>query len=214
MDLIKNFFYPNKNDILDPLSLVVKLYIYSYKPVGTKISILNNRIYIQESGNFQSTVRFLNGDNKNDLINMLFPLTYACETYLNEMNKNQYTYLFEQTLLSLDKFNEMYKMNEVEHNITLLKNIVTNFLTKSNFNPKTIVPNWDEPASVLKKGFYKQTNSVWTPERLNILFGYIYEITNSISDEMVEQLILSLSIFMDYMDLIVVKLIADLHLLR
>jgi protein associated with RNAse G/E len=27
MDIIKNFFYPNKNDILDPLYLAIKLYI-------------------------------------------------------------------------------------------------------------------------------------------------------------------------------------------
>jgi hypothetical protein len=31
--------------------------------------------YIQEIGLFQSTIRSLNGDNKNDLINILFPLT-------------------------------------------------------------------------------------------------------------------------------------------
>ena len=214
MEIVKNFLYPNKNDILDPLSLIVKLYIYSHKPIGTKISILNNKINIQECGMFQSTVRTFKGDTKNDLINMLFPLTFACETYLSEFKKIQYYNLFEQTLKSLDKLNEMYQINEIAHNIEQLKNIVSNFLTTNGFNPKTIVSNWDEPASVLKKSFYSQTNSVWTHERLNILFGHINEIDNSTSDELTCQLILSLSTFMDYMDMIVVKLIADLHLLR
>ena len=36
----------SKNDILDPLSVIVKLLIYYYKPIGTKISVGNNRIYI------------------------------------------------------------------------------------------------------------------------------------------------------------------------
>lgn len=214
MDIIKCFLYPNKNDILDPLSLVIKLYIYSYKPLGTKISILNNKIDIQECGIFQSTVRTFKGDTKNDLINMLFPLTFACETYLNETNQAQYAGLFFQTIKSLDKLNEIYQINEIAHNIEQLKNIVSNFLLSSSFNPKTIVSNWDEPASVLKKSFYKQTNSVWTDERLAILFGYIHEINNSISDEITDKLILSLCSFMDYMDLIVIKLINDLHLLR
>ena len=216
MEIIKNFLYPNKNDILDPLSLVIKLYIYSFKPMGTKISILNNKINIQESGIFQSTVRTFKGDTKNDIINMLFPLTFACEIYLGELElklnnvdfQPRYKYIFEQTIKALDK------LNEITHNIEQLKNIVMNFLSNKNFNPKTIILNWEDPASILKKSFYKQTNSVWTENRTNILFGYINEIANSHSDEITEHLINSLSTFMNYIDLIVIKLITELHLLR
>jgi hypothetical protein len=45
MDFLLN---KNKNDTLDPLSVIIKLFIYAYKPVGTKISISNNKIQIQE----------------------------------------------------------------------------------------------------------------------------------------------------------------------
>jgi hypothetical protein len=216
MDVLKNFFYPNKNDILDPLSLIIKLYIYSFKQIGTKISILNNKIDIQEIGVFQSTVRTIKGDTKNDLINMLFPLTFACEIYLgSELNlKLKYKCIFERVIKSLDNLNEVYQINETGHNIEQLKNIVTNFLSNDNFNPKTIILNWEEPASVLKKSFYKQTNSIWTKDRLDILFGYINEISNTESEELVNFLIISLSTYMNYIDLIVVKLISDLHLLR
>jgi len=214
MEIIKNYLYPNKNDILDPLSLVIKLYILSFKPQGSKISILNNKIVIQEAGLFQSTVRKINGDTKNDLINILFPLTYACEIYLSDLASDKYKCLFEQIIKSFDKLNQTYQINETGHNIEQLKNIVLNFLSNNNFNPKTIIANWEEPASILKKSFYKQTNSVWTEDRLNILFGYVNEITNTESDELVQNLILSLSTFMNYIDLIVLKLINDLHLLR
>lgn len=216
MELIKNFLYPNKNDILDPLSLVIKLYIYSFKPSGTKISILNNKIEIQEYGMFQSTVRTIKGDTKNDLINMLFPLTYACEIYLSDISQSQSKYkcVFERVIASFEKFDELYQMNEITHNIEQLKNIVGNFLSNSNFNPKTIILNWEDPPSVLKKSFYKQTNSVWTKDRLEILFGYINEITNAQSEELETQLIYSLSSFMNYIDTLVVRLINDLHLLR
>lgn len=214
MEIIKNFLYPNKNDILDPLSLVIKLYIYSFKPTGTKISILNNKIDIQETGVFQSTVRTFKGDTKNDLINMLFPLTFACEIYLGELADSKYRYLFEQTIKALDKLNDIYQINEITHNIEQLKNIVTNFLSNSSFNPKTIILNWEDPPSILKKSFYKQTNSIWTEDRTSILFGYLNEISNSQSEEITEHLIKSLSCYMDYIDLIVVKLITELHLLR
>lgn len=214
MELIKNFFYPNKNDILDPLSLIIKLYIYSFKPIGTKISILNNKIDIQEIGVFQSTVRTFKGDTKNDLINMLFPLTFACEIYLGSETHSKYKCIFERVIKSLDNLNEVYQINEIAHNIEQLKNIVTNFLLDDNFNPKTIILNWEEPASVLKKSFYKQTNSIWTKDRLDILFGYVNEISNTESEELVDYLIVSLIAYMNYIDLIVVKLINDLHLLR
>ena len=214
MEVIKNFFYPNKNDILDPLSLIIKLYICSFKPIGTKISILNNKIDIQEIGVFQSTVRTFKGDTKNDLINMLFPLTFACEIYLNKETHSKYKCIFERVIKSLDNLDEVYQINEIAHNIEQLKNIVTNFLSDENFNPKTIILNWEERASVLKKSFYKQTNSIWTIDRLDILFGYVNEISNAESEELIYHLIISLSSYMNYIDLIVIKLINDLHLLR
>ena len=214
MEIFKSFFYPNKNDIVDPLSMVIKLYIYSFKPIGTKISILNNKINIQESGMFQSTVRTIKGDTKNDLINMLFPLAFACETYLNETSQKRFKNIFEQIIRTFEKLNEVYQINEITHNIEQLKNIVINFLSNNKFNPKTIISNWEEPASILKKSFYSQTNSVWTSNRLGVLFGLVNEITSATSDDIIEQLIYSLSTYMDYIDILVVKLINDLHLLR
>ena len=215
MDFIKNFFYPNKTDILDPLSVIIKLFIYAYKPLGTKISIIKNKLIIQEVGIFQSTVRSINRDTKNDLINILFPLTFACELYLNELNYKKYKCIFEKILISFDNLNEIYQINEITHNIEQLKNILNSFLEDDNFDAKVIISNWDDPSSILKKSFYKQTNSVWTKERLEILFGHIYEILNSsTNNDSIELLIISLSCFMNYIDSLVIKMIDNLHLLR
>lgn len=214
MDIIKNFFYPNKNDILDPLSLIIKLYIYSFKPPKTKISILNNKIEFQEDGIFQSTVRTLNRDTKSDLINMLLPITYACETYLKNDNRDMYIKIFEKVTISLDKLNKVYESNEITQTIEQLKNIIMKFITEKDFDPLSIVPNWNEPSSILKKSFYHQTNSVWTSNRLKILFGYIDEINNTDSNENKLILIFSLNAFMNYIDLFVCGLINDLHFLR
>jgi len=214
MILIKNFFYPNKNDILDPLSLIIKLYIYSFKPHKTKISILNNKIEFQEDGMFQSTVRTLKRDTKNDLINMLLPLTFACEKYLGNEQRDIYIRIFEEVINSFDKLNKVYETNEITQTIEQLKNIILKFIPDKDFNPTSIISNWNEPASILKKSFYSQTNSVWTSNRLKILYGYIEEIINSDSDENKLILIISLNTFMNYIDLLVCSLINNLHLLR
>ena len=55
-----------KQYILDPLSVIIKLAIISHKPVGTKISICNNLVGIQENGIFQPIVRFMLQNTKED----------------------------------------------------------------------------------------------------------------------------------------------------
>lgn len=214
MEFLKNLLYPNKNDILDPLSIVVKLYILSYKSIGTKISILNNKLELQESGYLQSAIRSLNRDTKNDLLNLLFPLTYACEVYLGDIYNGRYRIIFERALIAFDKLKNVYQLNEITNSIEQLKNIIITFLQNSNFNAKTIIGNWDEPAASLKKGFYKQTNTIWNENRLNVLFGNINEI-NECSDAInLDILINSFYSYMIFIDTVVVKLINDMHLLR
>ena len=43
--------------VLDPLSVIIKLSIISNKPIGTKLRIDNNIIYLQEPGPFQALCR-------------------------------------------------------------------------------------------------------------------------------------------------------------
>ena len=45
--------------ILDPLSTIIKLSILSKKDLGCKISVANNIIILQETGMFQSFVRYI-----------------------------------------------------------------------------------------------------------------------------------------------------------
>ena len=82
MDAIVNITSTSKNDILDPLSIIVKLYLYYSKPVGTKISVGNNRVYIQNSTYIQGVWRRYNGDSKNDINILVCPILFACVYYL------------------------------------------------------------------------------------------------------------------------------------
>ena len=108
MELLKEVLTKTKNDKLDPLSVIVKMFIYAYKPIGTKISIHNNRIYIQESGIWQGTVRTLYGDSKNDINIIFFPIVFACKNYL--LNNN--------SVYEISKNCEISKNSETSKNIT------------------------------------------------------------------------------------------------
>lgn len=82
--LISNNLYgilSNKNDktnyhdnILEPVSTVLKLAIVSFLPIGTKISIRDNNIYIQNPSLLQGIFRWSNGDKFSDLHNLIHPL--------------------------------------------------------------------------------------------------------------------------------------------
>ena len=56
-----------KTFVLDPLSVIIKLAVIGNKPVGTKILISNNVIYLQEPGPFQALCRVFFKTNKTDL---------------------------------------------------------------------------------------------------------------------------------------------------
>ena len=206
MDFIKK----NKNDTLDSLSVIIKLFIYAYKPIGTKISISNNKIIIQENGIFQSTVRSFYGDSKNDINIIFFPIIFACKIYLNDDNKKKYLSLFNKLLDSFDKMKETYQGSEIIYNIDQLKNIIVSFIEKPDFDPNTILTNYDSKGGKIKQNLYEHLNSIWTPKRINIIFGYIDEILESSSEDLINNLINSLNNYMNCIDMITYNLITNL----
>ena len=61
-DNSKNINY--KLFVLDPLSVIVKLAILSNKPIGTKLRVNDNVMYLQEPGYFQTICRMYYSANK------------------------------------------------------------------------------------------------------------------------------------------------------
>jgi hypothetical protein len=83
---LKNNLKNNNNYqfVLNPLTVIIKLSILSCKPVGTKIHIQNNVVYLQEPGIFQSLTRYLFKSNKSHLQYLYNPIKIACQTYLTK----------------------------------------------------------------------------------------------------------------------------------
>lgn len=82
--------------IFDPLSVIIKLGILSKKPVGTKISIKNYILTIQEPSYLQGLIRYFNRDIKYDIEYIIYPIKIACDIYLkkNLNNKSSIKLLF------------------------------------------------------------------------------------------------------------------------
>ena len=135
MESITNLTSSNKNDILDPLSIIIKMFIYAFKPVGTKISIGHNKLYIQENTYIQGAWRRWNGDTKNDINILLCPILYACIHYLkNKENYEVFEPIFKVALDGLTTMKQTYAGTPIIYNIEHIVNIINLFLDNPDNN--------------------------------------------------------------------------------
>jgi|688.fasta_scaffold659271_1 hypothetical protein len=141
-----------KNDILDPLSAIIKLFIYSFKPVGTKISIGGNKLHIQENTYIQGAWRRWNGDTKNDVNILLCPVLYACTHYLKVVCKrgskvtnalDPFHVIFKGALDGLTNMKQTYAGMPIVYNIEHIVNIIGLFMKKQGDNKSPIVSEED-----------------------------------------------------------------------
>jgi len=98
-----------KNIILDPLTTIIRLGMYSYTEVGTKLSIDNSKIKFQSPNIVQGVKRKHNNDNKEDLHHLLIPIQVACNKYLNPNNhKNSIEIIFTSAIRGLKLLKQTY----------------------------------------------------------------------------------------------------------
>lgn len=200
-----------KNDTLDPLSVIIKLFIYAHKPVGTKLSIGHNKINIQEPGIFQGTVRKICGDKKNDVNIIFFPIIFACQAYLgNTKFRARFIRVFNIVVGSFDNLKETYQGNEIIYNIAQLKSIAQNFMDNAAFDPNILYGSYDSAGGKIKQEIYSHINTIWTDDRLNVIFGMIDEILLSTSNEIILCLVNALNIYMGCVDMLTHNLITNL----
>jgi hypothetical protein len=209
MEAVNNITSNNKNDILDPLSIIIKLFLYYYKPIGTKISIGNNRIYIQDGTYIQGLFRRYNGDSKNDINILLCPILYSCMIYLKDSSvRDIYLPIFKVALQALTNMKQTYANTAIIYNIEHIINIVQMFVLEESPNVNNII-NPETPLFKIKENIYHHLNTAWTVERKNILFGYVKEILDVNNLILKQTLLDGLCKFMDCMDIFVSNILLN-----
>jgi hypothetical protein len=83
--------------ILDPFSCLAKLALLKYMPIGTKISIYENKLYFNEPSSMQGVVRFIYGDGREDLHNLYQPIRKCAKWFWNDTN-GEIKYLFQNAV--------------------------------------------------------------------------------------------------------------------
>jgi hypothetical protein len=165
--------------LLDPLSVIIKLATIGNKPIGTKVLIQNNVIYLQEPGPFQAFCRLIYKSNKTDLQYIYNPIQIACETFLSKeavQKTPRLKNLFICAQNGLKKLTDTYKNCSI---ISLCLNyyyaIITNHV-EQKYNDSIFYK--DSLTSFYSKELTEKLNDQWTQEKIKVILDLISFLTN------------------------------------
>ena len=160
--------------LLDPLSVIIKLAILGNKPVGTKILIQNNILYLQEPGLFQAFCRLIFNSNKTDLQYMYNPIQIACDKFLTleNINKNpRIKNLFICAQNGIKKLIETYRNCSI---ISLCLNyyyvIISNYV-EGKYNETIFLK--DTMTCLYTKELVEKLNKEWSNDKIKIILDLI-----------------------------------------
>ena len=164
----------DKKYLLDPFSVIIKLAILSKKEVGTKISVYNNVLYIQEVGIFQPLVRYIFSNNKVDIQYLYNPIHLACKHFL-DVNKD-IKKIFISAQNGIKKLIQTYKEHLIiVHTLFYYYNIIENYLS-GKFNDKLFIV--DIFSEYYSEAWLQKMNAIWTTEKIKIILDMIQFINN------------------------------------
>jgi hypothetical protein len=171
-DNAKNTNY--KLYVLDPLSTIIKLAIIGNKPVGTKLFIQDNVIYLQEPGIFQALCRMYYHTSKTDLQYLYNPIYFACQTYLSEkfIDKTPaIKKLFSSAIVGLGRLKETYKSCPIiplclNLYISVIENHLDEHLVNSLFKRDAMTTHYDGGTLVTLQNF-------WSSDRIKVVLDII-----------------------------------------
>jgi len=179
-----------RHTILDPLSVIIKLAILAYKPIGTKLLIHMNVVYFQEPGLFQAICRSYYHTNKTDLQYLYNPIQLACERFLSMkfVEKNpQIVQLFHCSQMGLERLMETYKHCTM---ITLALNyyyiIISNHIDKI-YNDAIF--RKDAITLLYNSELVETLHSQWTSDKIKLILDLVgYLVKDSIAHSNVKSL--------------------------
>ena len=153
--------------MLNPMSTIIELAVLSTKPIGTKLYVADNTIYMDEPGVFQALCRFTAGSSSDDVHLLFNPILIACKTF-NENVRAQS--LMTKAIVGLKRLRQTYE------NIPLVSGFIGYYITiigifLTNKTDRINVIFEGEPA---QRMFYtdvciNELNGAWTHDSINLV---------------------------------------------
>ena len=149
----------NKNQILDPISCIIRLGMLNFKEKGSKVSINENKISFHENKFFQGLLRWNSGDSRDDLHNLHNPIQKISEWY--DSNIKEIKNIIEISINGLQNLKESYeKESIIQYTLDRYIDILNTSLQESSSKKERIleIQEQDLGSSLLKEKISKQLN--------------------------------------------------------
>lgn len=160
--------------ILDPLSVIIKFFILSKKQIGCKLCIYNNALCIQDTGIFQSFVRYYYKNTKIDIQYLYNPIEIASLHFLHKDFIKKYPSiknLFINAQKGLENLIGKYtEYTFIVHTLYMYYNIISNHIG-DKYNEKLFIR--DNISNKYSNDVINKLNSIWTSEKIKILLNMI-----------------------------------------
>ena len=174
------------------------LAILGNKPVGTKIAIQNNVVYLQDPGPFQFICRYIFKSNKTDLQYMYNTIQIACHYFLSKeyIQKTPcMKSLFVCAKNGIKKLIDTYKLCPIigltlNYYNTIISNYVDEIYNNSIFQKDTMT-------SLYAPEIINSLNEKWTDEKIKVVLDLICFLSN---DSMATNNVKSLENIMNTID--------------
>ena len=158
------------DSIIEPLTCLIRLSILEYKPIGTKISVCNNKIQYNDPNILQGAIRWSNGDAREDLHNIFNPIKKAVEWFDKE--QEEIAHIFQCSIKGLYRLKKSYHPNSViSHSIQYYIDYLNNYLNDTS--------NTKEKINNETNTLYLKLKEFWTPREIIIINNLFLELENN-----------------------------------
>lgn len=161
--------------ILEPLTTIVKLAIISFKPIGTKIAISNNKLYIQSPNIAQGVLRWTYGNNREEVHHLLKPIFRALQIY-DPKKSATYRCIFTFSIMGLRLLKKSYNNSSSTlcHALDLYINIIDNCInndgiTLDNCTNMSSIKNCLNLSHNTKINLEKLFENIWTLDEIKLI---------------------------------------------
>ena len=109
--------------ILEPLHVIIKLAMIEFYPIGTKLTIADNTVHIQQPTVLQGVTRWYQSDRQEDLYYLFEAIRRYYDWYHISKNSSdiKYTYLLSLATRGIKRLMETYRNNDKKSIFRMLK---------------------------------------------------------------------------------------------
>lgn len=134
---IKQHKHSDSQQILEPLTTIIILATIAFKPVGTKIAVSSNSIYVQPPNAIQGPMRWTYGNNREEIHFLLKPIIRAIVIYTPKENL-EIQRIFQYAVKGLNILKNSYHnfSSTLCHAIELYINLIHYSFTNTNLQEK------------------------------------------------------------------------------